>query len=192
MDPSCGGLGNAYGPFDYINPTHYRTKLRIVEINHFDAGVESLRGHARKPDQLVGDIHYTLRAFPNHHKALYTVIKYEMSDDPRHRRPLEITAECYFQRAMVFQPKDGKVRLLYGLYKSRKGKFDEAREHFAEAERLMPDSAEVQYNIGLVLAKNGEYDDAYGHAVKAYELGYPLPGLRNILRRAGKWKEPGE
>ncbi len=187
MDPSCGSLRNGYGPFDYSNPTHYRTKLKIVEVNHYDRGVESLRGHARKPEQLAGDLDYTLRAFPNHHKALYSVVKYDLSDDPRHRGPLLKTPECYFQRAMTFQPKDGKVRLIYGLYKARKNNLEEAKGHFSEAERLMPNSAEVQYNIGLVLAKNGEYDDAYRHAVKAYDLGYPLPGLRNILRRAGKW-----
>lgn len=192
MDPSCGSLKNGYGPFDYANPTDFRTKLRIVEVNHFDAGVASLRGHARKPEQLQGDIDYTLRAFPNHYKALHSVVKYVSSKDPRHRGPLPLSAECYFQRAMTFRPKDGKVRLLYGLLKARENQYDEAKKHFIEAERLMPNSAEVQYNIGLVLAKNGDYDEAYRHAVKAYELGYPLPGLRNILRRAGKWPEtPG-
>ncbi len=189
MDPSCGSLENAYGPFDYTNPTHYRTKLEVVERHHFDVGVESLRGHARKPNMLVGDLDYTLRAFPNHHKALYSIVKYASSKNPKHQKPLTKSAECYFQRAMAFQPRDGKVRLLYGLYKSRRNQYEEAKAQFVEAERLMPNSAEVQYNIGLVLAKNKDYDQAYTHAVKAYQMGYPLPGLRNILRRAGKWPD---
>lgn len=189
MDLSCGSLNNAYGPFDYTNPTDYQTKLKIVEDNHFDRGVENLRGHARKPHQLTGDIDYTLRAFPNHHKALYTVIKYDTSKNPKHRQALPRTAECYFQRAMTFRPRDGNVHLLYGLYKTRTNNYEDAKIHFIEAERLLPNSAEVQYNIGLVLAKNKEYDEAYSHAVKAYQMGYPLPGLRNILRRAGKWPD---
>ncbi|MEM7082336.1 MAG: hypothetical protein AAF465_06350 [Pseudomonadota bacterium] len=192
MDPNCGSLSNAYGPFDYSNPVDFRTKLKVVEDHHFDAGVESLRGHARKPDQLGGDLDYTLRAFPNHHRALYAVVKYASSKNPKHRRPLPKTPECYFQRAITFQPRDGKVRLLYGLFKSRQKQYSEAKMQFAEAERLMPESAEVQYNIGLVLAKNKEYDDAYQYAVRAYDMGYPLPGLRNILRRAGKWPSSSE
>jgi hypothetical protein len=36
----------------------------------------------------------------------------------------------------------------------------------------------------------GEPDRALEHAHRAYALGYPLPGLRNRLKRAGAWREP--
>ena len=38
--------------------------------------------------------------------------------------------------------------------------------------------------------KKKEYEKASAHAQKAYALGFPLPGLKNKLKAAGKWKEP--
>ncbi|MFK8030991.1 MAG: tetratricopeptide repeat protein [Gammaproteobacteria bacterium] len=186
----CGSLENAYGPYDYTNPRHFRERLEIVEISHFDAGVESLRGHARKPVQLTADLDYTLRAFPNHHKALYSMLRYNLSKDPRHRKKMRYTADCYFNRALTWQPRDGQVRVLYGLYLSRTGKIEEAKVQFQEAANLMPESPEVHYNIGLMLAKSGDYIEARKHAHKAYALGHPMQGLKNILTRAGEWEEP--
>jgi len=46
-------------------------------------------------------------------------------------------------------------------------------------------SAEIQYNLGLVLLELGDIEEAQIAARKAYELGYPLPGLRNKLKRMG-------
>jgi hypothetical protein len=53
---------------------------------------------------------------------------------------------------------------------------------------LMPDSAEAHYNLGLLYVRSGEYAEARTHAGRAYALGYPLPGLRDQLDRAGQWR----
>lgn len=185
----CGSLDNAYGPYDYSNASHRRERLGIVEWAHFGPSVQNLKLQPQG-NPLVGDLDYTLRAFPNHHKALYAAIRYEFSDNPDHRQPMPYTVDCYMQRAVTWRPDDGNVRLLYGIYKSRIDDLDGAKLMFAEAERLMPDSAEVHYNVGLVLAKAGEYEEALRHAHTAYALGHPMPGLRNILQRAGQWKDP--
>ena len=170
---------------------HRRDKLKIVETYHFDAGVKNLRGLKGKDmHNINGDLDYTLRAFPNHHGALYSMIRYSLSEDPRHSRKMRLSVDCYLKRAMVLQPNDGTVHLLYGIYLSKIDRVEDAKTKFLEAARLMPESAEVHYNIGLMLAKTGDYDDARTHAYKAYELGYPMPGLRNILKRAGQWKPP--
>jgi len=34
-----------------------------------------------------------------------------------------------------------------------------------------------------------EYDLALKHALRAYELGYPLMGLKNKLKRLGVWAD---
>jgi hypothetical protein len=34
-----------------------------------------------------------------------------------------------------------------------------------------------------------DYDLAKTHAKKAYELGFPLPGLKNQLIKVGKWED---
>lgn len=47
------------------------------------------------------------------------------------------------------------------------------------------ESAEIQYFLGLALLKLKDFDNAKLHAKRAYELGYPLPGLRRKLAAAG-------
>jgi hypothetical protein len=37
--------------------------------------------------------------------------------------------------------------------------------------------------------RKGDYAGAREHAERAYELGHPLQGLRNRLRRAGHWAD---
>jgi hypothetical protein len=35
----------------------------------------------------------------------------------------------------------------------------------------------------------GDYDKALANAHEAYRMGHPLPGLRTLLEKAGRWKE---
>ncbi len=183
----CGSLQNGYGPFDYTNPIHFRDKLDIVERVHFDGGVENLRGHAAHPLNLGGDIDYTLRAFPNHHRALYTMARYYLTKKQFNRGALRYTANCYFQRAMRFKPDDGVVRMVFGVYLYKNGDLDGSGQRFREALELSPNDAEVHYNLGLVLVETKKYEEALHHAKKAYELGHPMPGLRNKLKRVDAW-----
>jgi hypothetical protein len=37
--------------------------------------------------------------------------------------------------------------------------------------------------------KKKDYEQARTHARKAYDQGFPLPGLRNQLIQAGKWED---
>lgn len=48
------------------------------------------------------------------------------------------------------------------------------------------DSAEIHYFLGLLLVEENKIDEAVLHARRAYELGYPLPGLMAKLERLGK------
>lgn len=188
----CGPLKNAYGPYDYTNPEHFAENLPIVEQYHFDAGVEQLRGVigvANSSARLADDLDYTLRAFPNHHRALYAMVRYYLTKVPAGSKKLHYSAECYFDRALRLSPGDPTVRLIGGYYYQKTGDQEMARQHYEAALEIAPNSAEVQYNVGLWLFDLKEYDRARSHAVKAYDLGYPLPGLRNKLRRVGAWEE---
>jgi hypothetical protein len=183
----CGPLENAYGPFDYSNPTHKAEKLPIVESFHFNSDVESLKrgmtGH------LPGsDLDYTLRAFPNHHRALYSMGRYALQH-PNSRVPpgANWSGECYFERAIRFRDDDPVVRIVYGVYLSLAKRYPEAIEQLQEARRLDDQNPEVHYNLGLLYEKTGQDELALQHAKKAYEIGYPLKGLRNILVRKGVW-----
>jgi Flp pilus assembly protein TadD len=101
-----------------------------------------------------------------------------------------LTAECYFERAMEFAPKDGVVHMLYGIYLARKGDLDAALDRYLEALQMTPDSTELHYNLGLLYADMKRYDDALDEAHVAYGAGFPLLGLRNKLLRAGAWRDP--
>lgn len=180
--PGCGNLRNGYGPFDYRNPEDRRDKLPIVEAYHFNADVESLRRSTT--GNLLGDINYTLRAFPNHHRALRAIARFALeggrfpTDDPIP------SAECYFDRAIAFQPTDETVHAIYGTYLAKRGDRQKARGEFEEALRLSPGSTEINYVAGLYFLDVGDIDRAKALAKIAYDNGYPLPGLQNRLAAA--------
>lgn len=47
------------------------------------------------------------------------------------------------------------------------------------------ESRELEYHLGLALFDSGQHDAARVHARRAYELGFPLPALRERLAAAG-------
>lgn len=176
-----------YGPYDYTNPEHYRNKLPVVETYHFTPKVESLQGgeNARHP---LNDLHYTLRAFPNHHRALFALIQLHTTQSSMVRSLSSgafIEPECFLQRAANFSPDDSKVQFLHGLYLHRLGRYAEAERKYQQALNEQPDSAEIRYNLALVLIEMGRPEDAHIHARRAYDAGYPLPGVRNRLEALG-------
>ncbi|MEM9386272.1 MAG: tetratricopeptide repeat protein [Pseudomonadota bacterium] len=186
----CGKLQNPYGPYDYTNPIHKRDKLEIVEIHHFQRFVEALQiDHRGRPPG--GGIDYTLRAFPNHHRALFALAQLQsLHTGVGLPHGLKWPTYCYYERAIAFAPEDANAHLLYGIYLTKNGgSFEEARGHYERAVAMQPDSAETHYNYGLALADANQYDAALEHAQRAYEIGYPLMGLRDKLVRAGVWRE---
>lgn len=185
-DP-CGELSNGYGPHDYRTD---RDKLGVVEMHHFTAEVETLK--AGKSGYIGGDIDYTLRASPNHPRALMAMIK--LGEREKTERPLgaRYSVACYFNRAIRFRPDDPMVRMIYGTYLAKRKNNSEALEQLVAAEQFAADNANVHYNLGLVYFDLGKYEEALQHAHTAYRLGFTLPGLRKKLEAAGRWRTPVE
>jgi tetratricopeptide (TPR) repeat protein len=181
----CGPLTNGYGPWDYSNAAHREQKLAIVEQYHFTSDVETLK--AGNTGALVLDLDYTLRAFPNHSRALWAMARLQLRDGykPGGRY---YTVECYFDRALRWRPEDPAVWLVYGMYLHRKKDTEGAIERYKRALELQPDNLEAHYNLGLVYADRREYAQALDQAKLAYNGGYPLPGLRHILEKNGEWR----
>ena len=184
-DLDCGNpFVNGVGPYDYTNAKLRKERLPIVETYHFTPEVENLiRGET--DIHILHDIDYTLRAFPNHHRALYTLAKYRLSKEWRQGKYL--SADCYFDRALRFKPDDPLVYVVYGIYLAKLGKKEKAAKEYKNALKLSPDSSEVHYNLGLLYLDMKKIDLALSHAVKAYDLGYPLQGLKNKLKKLKKW-----
>ena len=196
-EAACGGLANAFGPFEY-RPDHYKVlpgdnlsqaeKLRMVETHHFTAAVEvQLRGIT---GTVGGDLDYTLRAFPNHHRALATLLRLaERSKEPAPGglpRPLV----CYFDRATRFAPNDPIVRLLYATLLMRSGRQADARPQVDYARTLAGDNAFTHYNVGMMYVDLGDWDAALAQAHQAAAMGFARTELKTRLQRAGKWAEP--
>jgi tetratricopeptide (TPR) repeat protein len=184
----CGELQAAgAGPRgDYTNSEHKKT-LQIVEEHHFTPNIESLRyGNS---GTLGGELSYTLMMFPNHHRALSAFGKLSLRDKTLKPVGAKYSVECFFDRAIRFKPSDGVVRMIYGNYLLKAGQTDKAVEQLKEAVYLQPENPNINYNLGLLYAQKKDYEQSKIYAKKAYELGFPLPGLKNKLMEAGKWDD---
>ena len=180
--PGCGNLKNGYGPFDYRDPNARTNSLPIVEDFHFTIDVETLKHGKSGP--VAADIGYTLRAFPNHPRALRSIARYELEGGKFPEDSIIPSADCYFQRALAFAPDDQSVHITYANFLLKGGHKAEARQEYEEALRLAPDSAEINYNAGLFFLTMGDIERAKALAKVAYDQGYPLPGLNNKIAAA--------
>jgi tetratricopeptide (TPR) repeat protein len=180
----CGTMANHIGPWDY------RTKpevLGTVERHHFAPQVEQLK--AGQSSYLMDDLDYVLLAFPNHHRALNSLTRLaQKSKGPRITNARHPTY-CYYLRAIEIAPDDARVRGIYAIYLSNNGKVEEALVQSLEGERLGADDGNSLYNIGLLYYKSKDYEMAREYAKRAEAAGYPLSGLKDLLRKAGAWKD---
>ncbi len=181
----CGDLANSYGPYDYRTASNEERLL--VDGAHFTPNVERLiRG---KTSTTPGpDISYTLRAYPNHPRALHSMMNLSFATRTEKPEGSTYSVECWFDRAERFTPDDGTVQMLFGIYVLRKGNPGGAIAKFKRAQELSGESANLHYNLGLAYFDLRDYDNALDHARSAYRLGFPLPGLRNKLQEVGKWQ----
>jgi tetratricopeptide (TPR) repeat protein len=194
----CGDLGNAYGPFDF-RASHFRpaagdnephaVKLRLVESAHFTPPVAAgIRGATTALPG--GDLDYTLRVFPNHHKALATVIRIWERDRMPTPRGFSRPAECYFERAIRFQANDATARMLYASFLIKDGRTNDASRQLESAALEATDNPLTHHNIGLLYADAKLYEAALRHAHQALALGMQRDELRQRLQAAGFWREP--
>lgn len=195
---ACGDLANQFGPFEYreerfvlapLDAMPYRAKLQLVEREHFTPSVEGLsRG---KTSELPGpDLDYTLRAFPNHHRALASLLRAAQRNITPQKLGLPRPLECYFERGMRFRPDDTTVRLLYASFLLATQRRPEAVAQIARASEYAKDMGFTQYNVGLLYLDAGEPDKALAAAHRAIGLGFPGRVLRDRLVAMGRWTEP--
>lgn len=183
---ACGPLSNAYGPYDYRRD---KGKLEIVEGHHFTPQVELLIRGISGP--IGGELDYVLRASPNHHRALMALIRYGerlKTDQPQGAR---YTIECFLERAVRFAKDDPIPRMLYARYLHAQSRTAEGLVQLDAAVALAGENALTHYNAGLVFFEIGQFDRALAQAHKAAALGYPREDLKQMLEKAGKWREPG-
>jgi tetratricopeptide (TPR) repeat protein len=181
----CIGNYVSFGPYDYLRRAQLQAELDVVERAHFTPEVEKLeRG---KTSEAINDIAYTIGAWPNHHRALYSAVRYRMTVWEWPEDAQVPPAECQLQRAMAFSPNDPVPYMMFGMLLHKAQKYDAALVSYQQANRLRPDDVLTLYNMGLTLVELKQYEEAVKAAKKAYAAGIPLPGLKNKLIAAGHW-----
>lgn len=182
----CGIIyGDHYGPFDYRTN---RAELQIVESYHFTAKVEQLQ--SGQSGYLAGDLNYTLKTSPNHHRALMAL----MNLTERTKSDLNIgqqwPAVCYFDRATRFRPNDTVVRALYAQFLAKRNRKADALAQLDAGVFYAEDNAFSHYNLGLMYLELGAPDKALIQAHRAMVLDFPRTALKEQLEKAGQWREP--
>ena len=194
----CGGLRNSFGPYDYrdqVGSTDYKNNpnnpLFLVESAHFRPEMDALiRGGQGERSDVGPEFDYTLRAFPNHHKALEAMIRLGEklhTDQPRGSR---YPIDCWFERAIRFRSNDAIVRMIYATYLGKQKRLPEAIKQLEVTNGLAKDNGFTHYNIGLIYLDLEKPDRALEQAHIAYALGMQHPELREKLMSSGHWREP--
>ncbi|MDH3637548.1 MAG: tetratricopeptide repeat protein [Gammaproteobacteria bacterium] len=186
----CGGPlqnNNFARPLDYLDKKE-AYNVSVVELYHFAPEVERLEKGMN--EELPGDIDYVLMHIPNHYRALNAMASWEIRQKKLKKEAPEgvqfLNAACYFERALFFRPNDPTIHLIKGIFLHKSEKFAEAKEAYKQALALKPEYAEAHYNLGLLHFELKDYDEAVEEAKTAYDLGYPLRGLKKKLRRVGR------
>jgi hypothetical protein len=179
----CGDpFSNAYGPFDYRMATPEQRNL--VETYHFTPAVEALRSGST--GAIGTDLDYTLRAFPNHPRALMAMVRLGHHEKGVKPKGTNFTVDCYLERAIEFRPDDVNVRQVRGIYLSMKGNHALAISDFEAVVAEQPANANAHYNLGLAYFETKDYKRARAEAKIASELNFPLNGLTRKLQSVGK------
>lgn len=182
---NCGSLQNGYGPYDYRTD---KRELVVVETHHFSSSVEQLlRGMT---GSIGSDLDYTLRASPNHHRALSALSRYGEKLKSDFVQGATFSVECYFVRAVSFRPDDPTVRMLYAIYLKGQNRVPEAAKQLAYTETLTENTGFTLFNLGLTYLDLGDHEAALRQAHKAMALGFRRPELKARLVAAGKWSDP--
>lgn len=100
-------------------------------------------------------------------------------DEGKPAEALELLRE-----GMAAQPSFASIYTLTAMIHKDANQLRKAVEVLTQGEEATQgESAEIHYFLGLLLVDLGDLDNAVEHARRAYELGYPLPGLKTKLRR---------
>jgi hypothetical protein len=176
-----------YGPYDY---RYDRKRLEIVEVAHFTPPVEA--GTRGSTGDLGLDLSYTLKASPNHHRALMSIVRIGARDKSPQPVNLAYSIDCFFDRAVRFASNDNIVRMIYAQYLGQQGRAPDAKLQLDVVIKSAGDNPLTFHNVGLVLYEMGDFDAALVQAHQARKLGFERSRLETLLRQNGKWKDPVE
>ena len=182
----CGPLTSSFGPYDYRTadaPTKH-----IVESNHFAPGVEALIGG--QTGTIGGDLGYVLAVFPNHHRALISMMNLGAKLKAPQAPGAKFSVDCYFNRALRFKYNDAIVHMIHAKHLAGTGRRPEALKELEVAADLDKTNGFTQYNVGLIYLEMNEWERALAQAHSALALEFTRTALKDKLVATKHWREP--
>ncbi len=170
-------------PITERGPTNYYSNdpLRYqVESYHIGPGLRKMNAGLYKAARK--DFEFVLNHYPNHPRALALMGELAI----RMKKPE--MAVPYFEHAIEMYPDTATTYAAYGVFLHKTGKLAAAIRNYRKSLALNPGLIESRYNLALAYFAMGDYVQANREAQKVYAEGYPLPGLRNKLRKVHAWK----
>lgn len=165
---------------DYYSPSsEVRHAVKTVEYHHWDKVKTALA--TKRYGTANAELDFILRYSPNHPLALLELSKLAITVGEPHG------AIPYLEHAVKFAPQYDSTYVVYGIHLYRTGQYQEAIRKFRKALTINPQSPEAHYDIGLTYLAIKDYQRAKAHAKEAYNLGYPLSGLKRKLRKLNQW-----
>ena len=177
---------NGFGPHDYR--VVQGGPRKVVEDNHFTPNIEMLFGG--NTALVGGEIAYTLRAFPNHHRALVAMMNLGAKLNTDLPPGAGFTVECFFIRALTFRPDDVVARMLYAKFLANHSRKADALKQLEDTAHFADKNGFTHYNMGMLYQDLGEHDRALEQAHLALAYGFERPELQQRLRSVGKWRDP--
>ncbi len=173
------GIHNYYGNLTAFE----RQLLKDNERAHLGKALSNLKlGQRHRLKYAEADFNYILAIWPNHPKSLEGITQVAL------RLGKPDLAEKRFSKALATFPDVAETYALYGIFLYKQDNMARAIDNLEIALKLDPTSSQNHYLLGLSHFANKQFTQANHHAQKAYALGYPLPGLRNKLKRMGNWQ----
>lgn len=186
--PGCESLLYKEPTFDYRLREAGKQEQRDYKdrtVNHYEPAAANMQKRQGEPQiGVLTDIDYVLRSWPNHQPALLLLANYYLRGGKQWNYS---SFDCYVKGAKLFAADDVAVSVIEGFYYQKLGDAKRATAAYQQALAIDPNAAEANYNLGLVYFGQGDYSKARAHAQRAYASGYPLPTLRENLKRIGQW-----
>jgi len=195
MESAAGRESQFLGRVDAGLVANWRARLGAAwdPLHHYCAGLVITDRARIEPDKrqrenllrrVIEENRYALARIPPSHPmyaeiaARSGLVHRDLGEDDLALRHLEMAIkEC---------PKCVVGYQAMAIFHRGKGQLAEARRTLESGDQVTDGkSVEINYFLGLVLLDLKEFPAAQAHARKAYDMGYPLPGLRDQLARAG-------
>lgn len=164
-------------------------------VHHYCAGVIYLRRARTEVDQRrrksLLDEAFTESMYTFNRvitgSPLYATIATTMAQIEK-TRGNDDNALQFLTTARSAAPTDPMTHLSLAIYYRDSGRLADARRTLEEGLKATEgQSYEIAYNLGLICMELKDVDCAVANARFVYDAGFPLPGLRNRLEKAGHW-----